>query len=353
MAHNLWSRFLPILSPLSCEDLIPSSISPDLQPLQIESEAALSQCRMERLIHSLVEAVPESILAYAQPGSTDRAAADILRLDRVDSLESPHAFASIGGNKLFKLSGHIEAFEHSTNACLLSFGGRWSNHLHALAALAQRLGIPAIGYVRGYVDQPLTATLQDCLDMGMTLHFCDKITYAKRYDESWQQQLSNQHNAWVIPEGGEGDEGLLGFGVLAPVLTQYDEIWLAAGTGTSARGVAALLTSKQKLVVINALADDGALKRKWRQLGANQWSCDWDVIGDASMGGFGKCPSELREFIAMADAANLPLEPVYTAKLVFAYVQRQLNNRLSKQESQAKRLLIHTGGLQGRRGYSF
>ena len=45
---------------------------------------------------------------------------------------------------------------------LLSFGGPYSNHLHAIAALGQALNIPVIAVVRGYAHLPLTATLQDC-----------------------------------------------------------------------------------------------------------------------------------------------------------------------------------------------
>lgn len=267
---------------------------------------------------------------------------DILRLDRLDPLQQ------ITGNKVFKLLGHLAAYEKSSRHALVSFGGRWSNHLHALAAVSQRLNIPSFGLVRGYPEQALTATLQDCVAMGMTLKFCDKLTYAQRYDLQWRAQLSAHYDAWVIPEGGEGEEGLSGFAQLASVFQGYDEIWIAAGTGTSAQGIAPYLTREQTLRVVNVVADQGALKQKWTELAATKdWVCEWEIIEDAHLGGFGKTTPELLQLIASADAHGLPLEPVYTAKLLLAY-REFLQHHLPQLR---KYLLIHTGGLQGRRGY--
>lgn len=349
MSHVFWSKIFPHLA---------------------ESQSAKSQHADYRslfdafgtsLLESLIEPLPNSILFNRPDDLRDQPchqASDILRLDRLDVQPSPITSSNVSGNKAFKLIGHLDAFERSGKSCLLSFGGRWSNHLHALAAVCQRLNVPSIGFVRGYPEQPLTATLKDCIEMGMTLKFCDKLTYAQRYDFAWRQELSEHNDAWVVPEGGEGSEGLVGFEMLAAVLKNYDEVWIAAGTGTSARGVASQLNSEQTLVVVNAVADQGELQRKWSALPAHNWTCQWQLIDDAHMGGFGKCPAELRGLIALADSVNLPLEPVYTAKLLHSYLRRQSDSHranYAKSESVInfkRQLLIHTGGLQGRRGYS-
>lgn len=301
------------------------------------------------VLEALIEPFPSSLLPAVEEStcSTPLEVA-VLRLDRLGSPDFRSTPLHVSGNKVFKLAGHLDAFFASPKSSLVSFGGRWSNHLHALAAVAQCLSIPSIGLVRGYPEQPLTATLQDCVDMGMTLKFCDKQTYAKRYDPDWRQALSERYDAWVIPEGGEGEDGIVGFSVLASILKHYDHIWVAAGTGTSAQGIAAHLTAKQTLVVVNAVADQGELQRQWAVTMKSSVACQWEIIDDAHQGGFGKCPAELRTLITSADAAGLPLDPVYTAKLVSAFLERLAK---SPEYPVVKTLLIHTGGLQGRRGF--
>lgn len=351
MSHELWSKIFPHL---------------------VETLSAEHQCTEPRLLfdvfgrslfESLIEPLPKSILFKIPDDLREQQChqtSDILRLDRLGSQSSSMTSPNISGNKAFKLIGHIDAFERSNKSCLLSFGGRWSNHLHALAALCQRLKIPSIGFVRGYSEQPLTATLKDCVEMGMTLKFCDKLTYAQRYDLLWREELSEHYDAWVIPEGGEGHDGLVGFEALAPVLNDYNEIWIAAGTGTSALGVALQLNSTQTLIIVNVVSDQGELQRKWTDRVTNNLACQWKIIDDAHQRGFGKCSDELRGLIALADNANLPLEPVYTAKLLHAYLRHRSQGgsqvlTSGKSESvidRHRQLLIHTGGLQGRRGYS-
>ena len=301
------------------------------------------------VLEALIEPFPSSLLPAVEEStySTPLEVA-VLRLDRLGSPDFRSTPLHVSGNKVFKLAGHLDAFFASPKSSLVSFGGRWSNHLHALAAVAQCLSIPSIGLVRGYPEQPLTATLQDCVDMGMTLKFCDKQTYAKRYDPDWRQALSERYDAWVIPEGGEGEDGIVGFSVLASILKDYDHIWVTAGTGASAQGIAAHLTAQQTLVVVNALADQGELQRKWVAAMMPSVACQWEIIDDAHQGGFGKCPAELRTLITSADAAGLPLDPVYTAKLVSAFLERLAK---SPESPAVKTLLIHTGGLQGRRGF--
>jgi len=283
-----------------------------------------------------------------QPASS-LSAIDVLRLDQLDP--------QLSGNKAFKLFGHVQQAERQSMTRLLSFGGPFSNHLHALAALGARCGMETIGVVRGYASLPLTPTLQDCRDLGMTLVFADKKTYARRYEPEYRQQLAVVHGAFVIGEGGEGDEGqygLVGCRWLADVCRGYDQVWLALGTGTTALGLARAFTELAQtqpkaewpvVVGVNAVADQGERRRNWQ---AVMPTPRWRLLDDYHCGGFGKCPAQLMQLIARYDALGLPLDPVYTAKLVSAFEhQYQLDPRLSEQRV----LLVHSGGLQGRRGY--
>lgn len=285
------------------------------------------------MLSAVASLKPEPLQAWCGPGSVH-----VLRLDTLHP--------AFGGNKAFKLAGHLQKFYAQNEASrLLSFGGPWSNHLHALANAAHLNGIPSVGIVRGYADLPLTATLSECRDLGMMLLFADKKDYARRHDPVWQQALGQQWQAMVIAEGGGGPDGESGFAVLKPLLLGYDEIWLAAGTGTSARGVAACLRADQSLIAVNAVSDQGELQRHWQSL---DWPCEWQILQDARCGRFGQCPPVLKEVIARYDQLGLPLEPVYTARLLLTLEAQQHKGLLSNK----KRLLIHTGGLQGRRGYA-
>jgi len=52
--------------------------------------------------------------------------------------------------------------------------------------------------------------------------------------------------------------------------------------------------------------------------------------------------------LAFEAVHGVPLEPVYTGKLLFAVHQMRLEGTLGQDEPV---VLIHSGGLQGRRGY--
>jgi len=276
-----------------------------------------------------IESFPETTCGEGKP----TVSTDVLRLDKVDT--------ELSGNKLFKLLGHLRSWQSSGKTGVISFGGRWSNHLHALAVVCRRMNIPVSAMVLGYEAQPLTATLKDCLSNGMLLTFCNRVEYAKRYDADWRDCLSEDSGAWVIPEGGEGPEGELGLSLLADVIRPYDEIWVAAGTGTTARGLANHMGAAQTLHIVNAVADQGALAQASRH-----WVTDAQVKvhDEFHGGGFGRVSTELLDLVRCYDSLGLPLEPVYTAK-----VAKAMNATFY--ENGTRRLMIHTGGLQGRRGF--
>lgn len=275
---------------------------------------------------------------------------DVLRLDQL------HPWLS--GNKLLKLHGWLQQFEQQQKTgqvqALLSFGGAHSNHIHALAYAAQLRNISLYLMVQAYPEQPLTPTLKDCQALNAHLILVDKKTYARRYDADFLAALSRQYQALIIPEGGMGEQGELGCKALAAFAQAYDEVWLPVGTGTTALGLAkglAELNAVTTVVGINAVNDSGERLRAWQAQMPS--SINWRLIDDAHMGGFAKCTPELLQLIQRYDGLALPLEPIYTAKMLWAF-ERELQwarQPDSAPEKANKILLIHTGGLQGRRGF--
>lgn len=263
---------------------------------------------------------------------------DILRLDQLHPL--------LSGNKALKLAGWWQRYRSGAYQALITFGGCYSNHLHATAALAYALGIPLRCLVRGYAAAPLTPTLQDCVQWGAQLEFLDRRGYAARYEPAFLQQLADQHQALVIPEGGAGIEAALGCRALANLAQHYDQLWLAAGSGTTAGGIQQglqQLCATTQLRVVNVVADQGALAQRWRS----------DVrvqVIDGALGGFAKQTPELIALMSRYDAQGLPLDPVYTAKLMYAFEQYQppQDQQQDPAAKPQKVLLLHSGGLQGR-----
>ncbi|WP_420066355.1 1-aminocyclopropane-1-carboxylate deaminase/D-cysteine desulfhydrase [Pseudomonas asplenii] len=274
-----------------------------------------------------------------------------MRLDRIDPL--------ISGNKWFKLSEHIAAARQTKAAGLISLGGAHSNHLHALAAAGRRFGFDTVGLLRGHPVQ--TPTVRDLQDFGMELHWLGYEGYRKRHEPGfwlpWQARYPRLH---AVPEGGGGLAGALGCGGLpAMVEAQLPRLgwesfhgwWLAAGTGTTAAGL--VLAEAGRRVVHAALAvpeNHGVAPSMARILAeAGMVDSGYELI-DACRGGFARVDGDLQAFIIQNERqGGVPLEPLYTGKALMA-LHGQV--RACRFAPGTRLVFVHTGGLQGRRGFS-
>ena len=270
-------------------------------------------------------------------------ALDVLHLEKIHP--------TISGNKWYKLKYNvIEAQKQGFNT-LLSCGGPHSNHLHALACAGQALGFKTRAFVRGYEELPLTPTLEDCQRMGMSLIFVDKQTYKQRYDPKWCLQQSEKYHSYWIPEGGDNTLGHQGGAELAQHCQGYDEVWLSIGSGCTflglAEGIETLATtfSGQLPIIQGVLAIKGGEALAADLL--SQVGEQHRINTEGHLGGFGKCPAALLALIQAYDQQGLAWDPVYTAKLIMALEQTWQTGLL---DASKRYLIIHSGGLQGRRG---
>ncbi|OZY40715.1 1-aminocyclopropane-1-carboxylate deaminase [Pseudomonas fragi] len=275
----------------------------------------------------------------------------VLRLDLIDPL--------ISGNKWFKLTEHLHAARTARAAGLISLGGAHSNHLHALAAAGKRFGFATVGLLRGHPQQ--TPTTMDLERFGMQLHWLGFAGYRARHEpgfwQPWQAMYPTLHQ---VPEGGGGLAGALGCKPLLNMVREqlgavgwddYDGWWLAAGTGTTLAGL--VLGEQGGRCVYGALAvpeDHGVAPQVEAILQAGGMLERNFALIDASRGGFARVDEALLEFIQRSEAANgLPLEPLYTAKALMALEQVVKEGGIAR----GRRLVfVHTGGLQGRRGFA-
>ena len=270
-----------------------------------------------------------------------RVAVGVLRADLVDP--------DLSGNKYFKLLPNLRAAQDQGYRTLLSFGGAWSNHLHALALAGRRYGFNTIGIVRGEPAGPLTACLQDARNAGMQLHFVSRSEYDRQTDRHWLQQLSGRFGPhYVIPAGGANLAGVYGCQRLLPAVHDYTHVVVACGTGTTLAG---LVTSSQVPVTgIQVLKGAGYLQREVAGILAShdlRPTCAWQVLDGWHCGGFARTTPELLDTMyRFEDECGIPLEPVYSAKLVRAVAGLVGDGFFG---DGARVLLVHGGGLQGRR----
>ena len=166
----------------------------------------------------------------------------VLRLDQFD--------AGMSGNKYFKLKYNIEAAIKNNKRSLLSFGGAFSNHLHALSMAGKANGMPTIGLVRGERIEPLNPTLSDAEAAGMQLHFLSRSDYRRRNDDDFLETIHARFpNAYVIPEGGSNLLGVKGCGEIGGHIehhlgNNFDTVLVPCGTAATLAGVAAALPNK-------------------------------------------------------------------------------------------------------------
>lgn len=267
----------------------------------------------------------------------------VLRLDLIDPL--------ISGNKWFKLTGHLA---QAQDACgIISLGGAYSNHLHALAAAGKRFGFSTVGLLRGHPQD--TPTVLDLKAFGMQLHWLGYGGYRARHAPDfwlpWREQYPQLH---PVPEGGGGRAGALGCAVLVgqvhrqlPALgwAGYDAWWLAAGTGTTLAGLVLAEAGAHRVYGAMAVPDDHGVARNVEAIVQGGYE-----LLDASRGGFARVDSQLLDFIdATHQACGLLLEPLYTGKALLALKAQVEAGRFMPG---TRLIFVHTGGLQGRRGFT-
>lgn len=264
----------------------------------------------------------------------------------------------VSGNKFRKLKYALLTADPE-QISLISMGGAWSNHLHALAHAGNILGFRTIGLVRTYPgeQQSLTATLSDCRALGMQLCFVSRKDYRELRDhpQHWQTWAIDDpsHYLW-LPEGGSSVSAVQGVAELVAELPwRPSSIIVACGTGATLAGIAAGMRNQGKCIGIAAVQNSQYLQQDVTRLLAQAGYADiesFDILHDFTHGGFAKISNELMQFCTDFFAeTGIPVEPVYTGKMFYALHQLCLAGHFLRGE---KVVAVHTGGLQGNRGFA-
>ncbi len=259
--------------------------------------------------------------------------------------------AFVSGNKWRKLKYNIQHVQQQDLAGILTFGGAYSNHLHATAAAGKAFNFNTIGIVRGKEWQQKTnPTLQFCQQHGMQLIYWDRSTYQSKEQETerLQQQFPDY---WIVPEGGSNALALKGVQEIWEdnVLSAFSTIVVPVGTGGTFTGLILGSQHKATLLGFSVLKFDFSTSIK-SALAANNCSfTNWQLNHQYHFGGFAKYNNALLQFMQQFQSTyQIDLDPLYTAKMMYGLVDSIQQGKFTEEEHL---LAIHTGGLQGLLGF--
>lgn len=251
----------------------------------------------------------------------------------------------ISGNKWRKLKYIIEHALNLNKDTIISMGGNYSNHLHALAYTGYLLNIKTIGIIRG--ERTQTPSLIDMQNWGMELRFISRSDYRLLRENKYPLDL--KPNDYWLPEGGAEQLALKGVAeIIEEINIPYDLICVACGTGTTLAGLITAANKNAELLGFAAFKHAEFLSNDIKKLLPQHYE-NWQINHNYHFGGFAKTKSELMQFIdEFKKQHDIQLEPVYTAKMLYG-----LYNLIQQGLLNNKRIIaIHTGGLQGNRGFN-
>ncbi|MEL0633065.1 pyridoxal-phosphate dependent enzyme [Pseudoalteromonas carrageenovora] len=259
----------------------------------------------------------------------------------------------ISGNKWRKLKYNLTHMRKLNKTELLTFGGAFSNHIHACAAAGKEFNIKTHAIIRGPELDDNNPTIQFAKQCGMQLHVVNRIEYRLRQDEQYLTKLQARFpNAFILPEGGTNEHALLGCKELVHTLPEHDYLVCPTGSGGTLAGL--IEGSEQSTQVLGIavlkqaqyLIDD---IKKLSNKAKNQ--NNWQLLTDHHDGGYGKFSSALWTFCQnMKHTYNLPLEPIYSGKMMYALWQLIEQDYFTPG---SKIIAVHTGGLQGLNGLKY
>ena len=251
----------------------------------------------------------------------------------------------ISGNKYWKMFYNVKKYleKEVSERKIITFGGAFSNHIAAAAALGKEFGIKTLGVIRGneledsWQENP---TLFSAHQNGMSFRFVTRETY--RYKEKMMKELQTEFpESLVVPEGGTNENAVEGIQyMLTDETNDFDYICSAVGTGGTVSGLSKFAQPHQKVIGFKAVKDN-SLENRIKNLSKK----DNFTLVDASDGGFGKITDENVRFInEFYQYFGIVLEPVYTGKMLRKIFEMIADDYFP---ANSKILAFHTGGLQG------
>ncbi|NNC70759.1 MAG: 1-aminocyclopropane-1-carboxylate deaminase/D-cysteine desulfhydrase [Flavobacteriaceae bacterium] len=256
----------------------------------------------------------------------------------------------ISGNKYRKMKYNVMQAIYQEKRTLLTFGGAYSNHIAAVAEAGKEFGFKTTGIIRGeelkdkIAENPTLSYAQEC---GMHFEFVSRQAYRKKKEAFYLDKLQRDYDdCYILPEGGTNTLAIKGCEeILTDDDRQFDTICVPVGTGGTIAGLINSAADHQKIRGFSALKGSFLIDEVKSLTTKRE---NWQIQTDYHFGGYGKINADLITFINQFKArTGIPLDPIYTGKMVYGIVDLFKKKYLKKEE---KILVIHTGGLQGIEG---
>ncbi len=272
------------------------------------------------------------------------------------------------GNKIRKLEYLVYDALQKRADVLITCGGIQSNHARATAAVAARLGLKSILYLRG--KEPKNSGGNLALDQlfGADIRFVTQDEY-ENIQEIAEKEISNLKRKGIkaifIPEGGSSSLGIWGYIECAQEISKQlkgmknkpSHIVTAVGSGGTLAGLVVgkkLFGLKSELIGFNVLKTSGDFEkivcelanecsRKYK-LGVKVTSKDFTIIDGYSIEGYENISREKVELLTyISQDYGLLFDPVYTGKAIYGMIDHFIYQGAEFN----KLMFIHTGGVFG------
>ena len=258
----------------------------------------------------------------------------------------------ISGNKWRKLKYNFQYAKLKGYHTILSYGGAYSNHLHALSYACSKLGFNSVGIVRGFQQIESNPTLTFCQENHMQLYYLDRSEYRhNKYSKKTLDYFRKMFNSfYMVPEGGNNELGVRGCEeILSEIDFNFDYVCSPVGTGCTAAGLIRSMHNNKRFLGFTPF------KKVVEQQNSIMKFChpddynNWNLISDIHFGGFGKINNNLVKFIQQFKSNySIGLDLVYMGKLFYSLFNLISQNHFPKNTNI---LVLHTGGLQGLKGF--
>ncbi|TRX70124.1 1-aminocyclopropane-1-carboxylate deaminase/D-cysteine desulfhydrase [Flammeovirga kamogawensis] len=255
----------------------------------------------------------------------------------------------VSGNKWRKLKYNLLKAKEEGYSTLLTFGGAYSNHIHAFAAAGKLYGMKTIGVIRGEEHLPLNKTLNFATSQGMELTYLDRTSF-RDYKAAIPKLREQFGDFYMAPMGGSNQLALEGVAELGEEINNFnqkvDYVCAACGTGGTLAGLINSIKSNTKIIGFPALKggeflyDDinGFLSSK------ENININWSLNTTYHFGGYAKKKPELLAFMEdFKEKHHIELERIYTGKMMYGVIDLIKNGFF---ERGSIIVALHSGGLQ-------
>uniref|UniRef100_A0A486XH64 1-aminocyclopropane-1-carboxylate deaminase n=1 Tax=Rheinheimera sp. BAL341 TaxID=1708203 RepID=A0A486XH64_9GAMM len=236
---------------------------------------------------------------------------------------------------------------------IVTFGGAFSNHLAAVAAICQQQGMRSVALLRADNADPDNPTLALCQKNGMQFELLSRQQYRQRANPAFIREVKQRYaELLLVPEGGSSAEGVQGIAELDLVQTPAgpaDVVFCPAASGGTAAGIINRTRDPTQVQAI-AVVKDPSLGARITELLLPQHNPNWALLSQYCGPGYAKFEPSTLQFCRDMAQHDVQLEPIYSGKALAGVFQQIAAGQF---EPGCRLSFFHTGGLQGLAGLHY